>query len=1744
MSQNGSVRGKAAAAAAQRDRSLMQLLDPSNLMPGHTIADLYSLRHLSLQGGIPDSPSWLRAQAWKVLLGYLPPEKKEWPTVLDKRRQEYYRFVSDFSPSSAGVPQPASPHLSERDALLDQIYKDLSRSRKNGFAFYQGEVRPSRSCPLAPEPADHPASSTRGATAPRLDARQALLERLAQINASFAEQLGRPHQHQAAEQEQKAKARTELLAGQPPSSHGSEPGASNGPRAAPRTEKGALPAGPPIYLSPPSPGGASANSSQASFASAVDTETGNAGTADGPERSDVAGFTADAASGPSEPSDGVTPPIVDRNWHSLLRILYFYALLNPSIGYVQGMNEALFTLFYAFGTAGSLPRKGVRGAAAPTGRTASVSRAAGTGNDGEPAADDGGEGDDSLDDEDEDGTSPHAEADAFWCFSLLIGEVKELYDFEGVDRAMSGDMLAEAPATLSSGVGGGGNFLRIGMAGALKRFRLRQSSGSNRKGSTTSRPAHLPLASIARRRFGQLIPGIFRIGTDAASGPSEPSDGVTPPIVDRNWHSLLRILYFYALLNPSIGYVQGMNEALFTLFYAFGTAGSLPRKGVRGAAAPTGRTASVSRAAGTGNDGEPAADDGGEGDDSLDDEDEDGTSPHAEADAFWCFSLLIGEVKELYDFEGVDRAMSGDMLAEAPATLSSGVGGGGNFLRIGMAGALKRFSLRLRWLEPELWRSLRAANLDPRMPYYSFRWLACLVSTELSLPSVLRVWDALLAEQETSQEGAFPAKIEFLIDMCCALLIQIKPLLTPILASASATLGDPKAEDRDAFSEGMRVLQAYPEEDVGPVIELAILFRQRRLAADLTGDGPPDDDDVADGAEAGLASVRARAAQTLQRWGKSASPQTSTMMGPRSLSASGASGGGGGGLTPAKSAGWFGSMTRNFSAGAGPLQGTPDGGSPDTSRGSSGWASAASTPSRPSVGGVFQRYAEAIQSSDAAANFSKASTNLTAKALASFGGGSRETSPEPEQPPFTPAKMPSLGAVGASFFKKARSGSDASSAIMGRGGSPQTPDMARWSRDTMPDFPLPDVSNSPAGRTEYTDSMGKRMSLAYSHANGRHRGIGSPTLSDPNSEGGFGSLPLPSLRAAAKLGILPRQRTESPAGSVRGAGPKPLLLRQSARPPREGSSSGTHNLDDEPSRKVSTGPLAHAANGSRSTSRTGRDSSMAGSLSGRSSTTPSETGSGHSGGIDSPNTSLASHAVGQLSSLSSLNGTSAAAIVPIIPPELAAVSPLSSMSGPVGLMGSADGTVSAGAFAKVRAAAAGDASATTTTGGGSAAAAAEHRPKFGEVSSSSDVPLVSGGGASGIGSGSTITRPRPAAAASHRKRGSSSTIGSTSNSVSGSIKSSRATSAAFSTSSAAAEILAEPESWVSGEGVELSDKPVPVPSTSEDAPSDKRTSIFEKPRAAPRPPPEQPGPVLLESQAEEPDAFDAPVASPTRYELHDEPIGVPTSPPDDSAVAPVAKARMRSSSGIVRSKRFTKNRTSTSSSVTAQTTGSIARDSTVTAAGRRSSSSRISGQASKPTLVLPTSHGMLDGGLAEDRGIGATAEDRPPPSPGPGAGTKISTSQLLDQLVSEAPATGQEMPASLRRPASYASNGSYGGRSSTEGHDLLSDDMFAAPTASFGTAPDVAYHERPHMDFRRHDGSGDVGGDGEELDDVEREREGRRISVPLSSTGSFFGNIDGGLEAIGSSLAFPESDVEDNLDEDLIPARRDAVGVL
>ncbi|PWZ03159.1 RabGAP/TBC [Testicularia cyperi] len=1128
----GRLNGAAAAAAAARDRSLLQLLDPTDLLPGHTTADLYSLRHLTLRGGLPDSPTWLRAQAWKVLLGYLPPEKKEWSATLSKRRKEYYQFLDDLSPQAGPTTAPGTPTdqtLSDRDVILDQIYKDLARSRKNGFAFYQATPRPSSSCPVAPLPdqihdvggeerhePNAQQSSPSGRHVRRLDSRHRVLHRLALINRDFEQHLRVERMSSMATTKGKRKAR------EPPLILHLD-NIPEGPAVGAGTDLELPIKSPPILLSPPSPGGLSRESSVHSFASAAETAADLSLERHAVDAADNA--PADAPLQP--PPERETPDIdtmLDRNWHSLLRILYLFALLNPSIGYVQGMNEALFTLLYVFGSA----------------------------------------------------TYP-------------------------------------AQAVLSSAA------------------------------STSSDLAAIDHDTTNMSEAGQL----------------------------RDWNN--------------------------------------------------------------------AAD--------LAD-----LSSHAEADAFWCFSTLIAEMRELYEFDGIAR--------QTPADNITGVAY--RHGKTGMAGILCRFSLRLKWLDPDLWRDLRAYHLDPRLPYYSLRWLACLVSTELSLPSVMRIWDALLAEQEQGATSASPSssKTEFLIDVCCAMLIHVRDQLPRST--------DDINEEQEAFSYGMRFLQAYPDDDIGPVLEMATLFRQRRLAADLTGDGPPSIDDMDDADSesnpiTGVASVRTRAAQTLRGWASAASAASSPMTVSRS--APGDTMGVSEQLaTPAKSS-WFGSVGRLRGLSLDPE--TPDA-SFSSSTGSA--ASAASTPSKASLSEMFAKYAEAVQSSDAAANLSKASTNLTAKAMARFGDiSNREggTHPSPgssfggrvSSGPVAGSvgsRMTSLGSMSAGIFNRNRRTASASQSFsssaspFGGRGSPHTPDMTRWSRDTMPDFPLPNVSDSPAGRMEYVDSFGKRISMV----NGRQTALpGSPALSEGRFDSAGGAYPLPSMRVAAKLGIYPGRQREtsgstSPNGS-RNGGPKPLLLSRSARPPREGSGGSPQPYQDEPSRKVSSGPLAHSM--SRDPSWQDGRGSMAGSASGRSSRSISFTGSQRSSPSGSPDTSMtALQQADKLPPLPSLTGQSAAAA---LPPQASPASPSPSHShvmGPVGLQGASakDGKVPAGAFGR------------SNKPGAAASDVADQRisrPEFGQISSSSDIPLVQPGSTS-------ISRPR----APNKKRTSGSTVGSQSASTAGS----------------------------------------------------------------------------------------------------------------------------------------------------------------------------------------------------------------------------------------------------------------------------------------------------------------------------------------------------------------------------------------
>ncbi|TKY84957.1 hypothetical protein EX895_006037 [Sporisorium graminicola] len=1096
----GSNAASAAAAAAARDRSLLQLLDPNDLLPGRTTADLYSLRHLTRRGGLPDSPSWLRAQAWKVLLGYLPPEKKEWSSTLAKRRREYYQFLNDLSPPSTSSDEPIpTAQLTSNDQLLDQIYKDLVRSRKNGFAFYQAPPRPSASCPVVPLPTDH-AASTLPSNFPvqRLETRDNLLHRLADISNEYAQQLSL---------ERIASASSSSGPSRPPhilhvqtSSHLAAHDAASDVVDDPIKS-------PPILLSPPSPGGMSRQSSQHSFASAneaFENMTSSANQLDDQALSQLASI----AGRPSQPSNSPSEFPAQRNWHSLLRILYLFALLNPSIGYVQGMNEALFTLLYVFGSA----------------------------------------------------QYPHR----------------------------SDDILTPS---------------------------------SSQKG-------------IAYDSNGHTF---------------------------RPWDNVVDLADL---------------------------------------------------------------------------------TTHAEADAFWCFSALIGETRELYDFDRVEQQSRGEV---APADRHPS--------QAGMAGALRRFSLRIKWLDPPLWRDLQVASLDPRLPYYSLRWLACLLSTEHSLPSVLRIWDALLAEQETAGISG-SAKIEFLIDVCASMILQIKDRL-------------PSSNDMDlasdGFSRGMRVLQEYPDDDISPVVEMATLIRQRRLAADLTGDGPPAVSDDDEETNPTLAAVKAKAAQAWRDW---TSPRQVAPPAPSHVSEPSDT------TPPATKGGWLVSRARPRTS-----QADTEDADLSIASGADDAAIDTSTSSKSTFSGFLAKYAEAVQSSDAAANLSKASTNFTAKAMARFADRtSRESTPENAPSPQSnqaygslgrgfpmgtggsvngtlDSRFASLGSIGAGFFDRTRRNASESMP------SPRTPDMARWSRETMPDFPLPNVADSPAGRMEYIDTFGKRISVAQ---NGRSLASPSSSIAGDDSreqrgsENGLRNFPLPSMRAAARMGILPQRfREESASPSSRSAGPKPLLLSQAARPPREGSPSPSSLAVDEPSRKISSGPMGHSM--SRGNSHQDARSSAAGSVSGRSSRSVSVADSRRSSIADFADSSMPGLSQSDtLPPLPSLMGQSSAATVSShsVPVSVASFEPHGAPSrmlhGAVaGLQGmvSKEGTVSAGAFAR----------ATTKT-----ADPNRERPEFGHVSSSSDVPLVQATSAS-------ISRPR----VSNRKRTSSSTVESRTASTSGSMTGTR-----------------------------------------------------------------------------------------------------------------------------------------------------------------------------------------------------------------------------------------------------------------------------------------------------------------------------------------------------------------------------------
>lgn len=116
-----------------------------------------------------------------------------------------------------------------------------------------------------------------------------------------------------------------------------------------------------------------------------------------------------------------------------------------------------------------------------------------------------------------------------------------------------------------------------------------------------------------------------------------PSPPPALPISETHQSSLLRVLFLFSLLHPHQPYTQGLNEVLAPIYYVLASYPFDPR--------------------------DPAAD-----------------PAHAEADAFWIFTEIIGEF--------------GAVIGH-PDEWARGSEGVGN-----------RFSERLKWADPSLWQFL------------------------------------------------------------------------------------------------------------------------------------------------------------------------------------------------------------------------------------------------------------------------------------------------------------------------------------------------------------------------------------------------------------------------------------------------------------------------------------------------------------------------------------------------------------------------------------------------------------------------------------------------------------------------------------------------------------------------------------------------------------------------------------------------------------------------------------------------------------------------------------------------------------------------------------------------------------------------------------------------------------------------------------------------------------------------------
>lgn len=180
---------------------------------------------------------------------------------------------------------------------------------------------------------------------------------------------------------------------------------------------------------------------------------------------------------------------------------------------------------------------------------------------------------------------------------------------------------------------------------------------------------------------------------------------------EAHWEVVQRILFLYAKLNPGLGYVQGMNEIIGPIYYVLASDPSADNR--RKFCVSCLHKDCFHRLI----------------DFCL------SFSEYAEADSFFCFTALMGEIRDFFI-----------------KTLDESEGG--------IKQKMNQLSSMLKEKDAEVWHRLDEQNLYPQ--YYSFRWLTLILSQEFPLPEVVRLWDSIFSDEN---------RFDFLVRVCCAMIM-------------------------------------------------------------------------------------------------------------------------------------------------------------------------------------------------------------------------------------------------------------------------------------------------------------------------------------------------------------------------------------------------------------------------------------------------------------------------------------------------------------------------------------------------------------------------------------------------------------------------------------------------------------------------------------------------------------------------------------------------------------------------------------------------------------------------------------------------------------------------------------------------------------------------------------------------------------------------------------------------------------